>query len=264
MALERFYLTDKVAIVTGSGRGIGKVIAKVFAEAGADVVCTARTQSEIEATSEEIKSMGRRSIAVTCDVTKSDQVDQTVKQAKDTFGRIDILVNNAADGTFTKMMEMNEQQFEADLRVGLTSAFICSKAVGKVMLGQKSGVIVNISSRESEHPSLGLPAYGAAKAGMNSITQTLAWELAPHVRVNAIRPGPIWTEMTALFPEKLRDIIIESVPLKKWGQPEDVALMALYLSSPAADWITGRMFDIDGGIEFSAAASEEMFSMMEQ
>lgn len=264
MALERFYLTDKVAIVTGSGRGIGKVIAKVFAEAGADVVCTSRTQGEIEATAEEIKSMGRRSIAIPCDVTKSDQVEQLVKQSKDTFGHIDILVNNAAGGTFTKMMEMNEHQFETDLRFSLTSAFICSKAVGKVMLEQKSGAIINISSRESAHPSLGLPAYGAAKAGMNSITQTLAWELAPYVRINAIRPGPIWTEVTDFFPEKLRDIITEAVPLKRWGKPEDVALMALYLASPAGDWITGRLFDIDGGIEFSAAASQEMFSMMEQ
>ena len=264
MALERFYLTDKVAIVTGSGRGIGKVIAKVFAEAGADVVCTSRTQGEIEATSEEIISMGRRSIAIPCDVTKSDQVDQLIKQVKDTFGHIDILVNNAAGATVSKLMEMNEHQFETDLRFSLVSAFICSKAVGKVMLERKSGVIVNISSRESEHASLGLPAYGAAKAGMNSITQTLAWELAPHVRVNAIRPGPIWTEVTAFFPDKLRDLITEAVPLKRWGQPEDVALMALYLASSAGDWITGRMFDIDGGIEFSVAASQEMFSMMEQ
>lgn len=208
--------------------------------------------------------MGRRSIAIPCDVTKSDQVDQLVQQAKDTFGHIDILVNNAAGGTFTKMMDMNEHQFETDLRFSLISAFICSKAVAKVMLEQKAGAIVNISSRESEHPSLGLPAYGAAKAGMNSITQTFAWELAPYVRVNAIRPGPIWTEVTAFFPEKLRDIITEAVPLKRWGEPEDVALMALYLASPAGSWITGRMFDIDGGIEFSSAASEEMFSMMDQ
>lgn len=258
MFLDKFLLNEKVAIVTGAGRGIGKVIAKVFAEAGAHVVCTARTRDQIEATATEIISLGQHAMAIPGDVTQAEQVKKLVHQTREAFGRIDILINNAAGGSFTTMMEIDEAAFESDLRVGVTSVFMCSQAVAKVMLEQKEGCIVNISSRESQIPSLGLPAYGVAKAGVNSVTRTLAWELAPYVRVNAILPGPVLTETTALFPKEVHDQVARAVPLKRWGQPEDVALAALYLASPASEWVTGRMFEIDGGIEFSHLASDEM------
>ncbi|MCX6000827.1 MAG: SDR family oxidoreductase, partial [Chloroflexi bacterium] len=185
MILDRFSLSGKVAVVTGSGRGIGRGIALAFAEAGADVVCTARTASQIEATAAEIRVLGRKALAIPCDVTDRQQVESMVARTIQEFGRIDVLVNNAGAGTFRKAMKLSERAFEFNLRQNLLSTFLCSKAVARVMLEQKTGSIVNISSRQSQIPSVGQIAYGAAKAGINSLTRTLAWELAPHIRVNA-------------------------------------------------------------------------------
>jgi len=251
MILDRFRLDGKVAIVTGAGRGIGKGIALAFADAGADLVCAARTVSEIEATAAEVRALGRKALVTPCDVRDSQQVESMVNKTMEEFGHIDILVNNAGGGLFTPMMKMSERAWEADLRENLTSMFICSKAVARFMLEQKVGSIVNISSRESQIPSIGAIAYGAAKAGVNSFTRTLAWELAPYVRVNAILPGAVWTESAATVIGPVKAQIVDSTPLKRMGTPEDIALAALYLASSASDWVTGRIFEIDGGIEFS-------------
>jgi 7-alpha-hydroxysteroid dehydrogenase len=177
MILEKFSLAGKAAIVTGSGRGIGKAIAVVFAEAGADVVCCSRTMSEVEASADAIRTMGRRALAISCDVRDSAQVAAMVEKTAQEFGHIDILVNNAGGGSFGAVTKMPHGAFETDLLLNLTSMFICSKAVAKFMLDQKSGCIVNISSRESQVPAMGLSAYAAAKAAVNSFTLTLAWEL---------------------------------------------------------------------------------------
>ncbi len=251
MILDRFSLTGKVAIVTGSGRGIGKAIALAFAEAGADVTCCARTVSQIEATASAIHQLERGAIAVPCDVGNAEQVDEMVKKTLDEFGHIDILVNNAAGGTFSSVRNMSQSTFEADLLQSLTSIFLCSKAVSDIMLEQKSGCIINISTRESQVPALGLSAYAAAKAGVNSFTQTLAYELAPFIRVNAILPGAVMTETNAPIFEPIKDQLAGLSPLNRLGTPEDIALAALYLASPAADWVTGRLFPIDGGAEWS-------------
>ena len=251
MILDRFALTDKVAIVTGAGRGIGKGIALAFAEAGADLVCIARTVSQIEETAAEIRKLGRKALAIPCDVRDSQQVESMVNKTVEEFGHIDILVNNAGGGHFRTLMAASERSFESDLRTNLNSVFICTKAVAKVMLEQKAGSIINISSRESQIPSLGMGAYGAAKAGVNSFTRTLAWELAPYVRVNAILPGAVWTESAALLLGPAKDQIVESIPCNRMGTPEDIALAALYLASSASDWVTGRLFQIDGGAEWS-------------
>jgi len=185
-------------------------------------------------------------------------VEDMVRLARQEFGHIDILINNAAEGTFTAAMEMSESGFEADLRASLTSVFVCSKAVARLMLEQKAGSIINISSRESQMPSLGLPAYGAAKAGVNSITRTMAWELAPYIRVNAILPGCIWTEGNAEKLGPLKDMIVGATPLKRTGTTEDIALAALYLASSASDFVTGKLFEIDGGLEFAGAIAGQM------
>ena len=251
MILDRFALDGKVAIVTGAGRGIGKGIALAFAEAGADLVCAARTVSQIEATAAEIRKLGRKALAIPCDVQDSQQVESMVSKTMEEFGHIDILVNNAGGGSFAGVTKMTQSAFEADLRLSLTSVFMCSKAVAKVMLEQKVGSIVNISSRESQVPSLGLSAYGAAKAGVNSFTLTLAWELAPYVRVNAILPGAVMTETNAPIFEPVKEQLAGSSPLNRLGTPEDIALAALYLASSASDWVTGRLFQIDGGAEWS-------------
>ncbi|GAJ06407.1 unnamed protein product, partial [marine sediment metagenome] len=136
--------------------------------------------------------------------------------------------------------------------------FICSKAVAKVMLEQKAGSIVNISSRDSIIPSVGMIAYGAAKAGVNSFTRTLAWELAPYVRVNAILPGAVLTERAIQMIGPVKDKIVAGTPMNRMGTPEDIALAALYLASSASDWVTGKMFEIDGGIEFVPLATKEI------
>ena len=258
MIFDRFSLKGKVAIVTGAGRGIGKGIALAFAEAGADLVCVARTVSQIEATVTNVRSLGRKALAIRCDVQDGKQVEDMVRMARREFGHIDILVNNAAEGTFTAAMEMSESGFESDLRLCLTSVFTCSKAVARVMLEQKAGSIINISSRESQMPSVGLLAYGAAKSGVNSLTKTLAWELAPHVRVNAILPGCIWTEVAAQRLGPFKDQIIAATPLKRLGTPKDIALTALYLASSASDWVTGKLFEVDGGMEFTGGIAAHM------
>lgn len=251
MILDRFSLNGKVAIITGSGRGIGKAIALAFAEAGADITCAARTQNQIEATAEEVRAIGRRALAIPCDVGDSDQVKSMVEKTATEFGHIDILVNNAGGGSFGGIRTMPRSTFEADISQNLTSIFICSQAVSTHMLDQKSGCIINISTRESQVPAMGLSAYAASKAGVNSFTLTLAWELAPYVRVNAILPGAVVTETNAPIFEPIKEQLAELSPLGRLGTPEDIALAALYLASPASDWVTGRLFSIDGGAEWS-------------
>jgi len=249
--LDLFSLSGKTAIVTGSGRGIGKAIALAFGEAGADVVCTARTIGQIEATADRIREMGRKAMAIPCDVMNSEQVERLVETAIREWGHLDILVNNAGGGSFGGVIRMSWSTFEADLHQNLTSTFICSRAVAPHMLAQKSGCIINISTRESQVPAMGLSAYAAAKAGVNSLTLTLAWELGPHVRVNAILPGAVITETNAPIFEPIKDQLASLSPLNRMGTPEDIALAALYLASPAACWVTGRLFAIDGGAEWS-------------
>ncbi|MBM4444028.1 MAG: SDR family oxidoreductase [Chloroflexi bacterium] len=258
MILDRFALTGRVAIITGAGRGIGKGIALAFAEAGADMVLIDITPDAIERAVSEVEGLGRRALAVACDVREPEQIDLMVSSAMGKFGRIDVLVNNAGGTPFKPTLKTSPRTWEAIVRQNLTATFLCSKAVSIVMLDQKNGSIINISSRDSQIPSLGMAAYGAAKAGVNSLTKTLAWELAPYVRVNAILPGAIWTEGSAPVLEPVRDRVIANTPLKRIGRPEDIALAAIYLASSASDWVTGKLFEIDGGIEFVPAAAEEM------
>jgi 7-alpha-hydroxysteroid dehydrogenase len=258
MILDRFALTGKVAVVTGAGRGIGKGIALAFAEAGADMVLVDITPEQAETARSEIEFLGRKAMAIACDVREADQIDLMVSQARSEFGHIDILVNNAGGTPFKPTLKTSLRTWEAVIRENLTTTFLCSKAVGAVMLEQKAGSIINISSRESQMPSLGMAAYGAAKAGVNSLTRTLAWELAPYVRVNAILPGAVWTEGSAPVLEPVRDRVIANTSLKRIGTPQDIALAAIYLASSASDWVTGKLFEIDGGIEFVPTAAEGM------
>ena len=248
MILDNFSLAGSVAIITGAGRSIGRGIALGFAEAGADVACIARTTAEIEAVAAEVRALGRRALAVTCDVREEEQVEEMVRRVVEELGRIDILVNNAGAGYIRPAMETSQRAWEFQLRENLTSVFICSKAVACVMLEQESGAIVNISSREGDMPAVGMIAYGVAKAGVNQVTQTLAFELAPHIRVNCICPGAVLTESSAATLEPARERIERGTPLRRMGTPQDIALAAIYLASPASGWVTGKMFEIDGGI----------------
>jgi len=251
MGLEQFSLEGKVAIVTGSGRGIGKGIALAFAEVGADMVCCDINASDVEATAKDIRQKDRRALAVLCDVTDEKQVDEMVQRTAAEFGRIDILVNNVGGAaSFGPVMQMSRSDFEKTIAINLISTFLCSQSVAKIMLKQQSGSIINISTRDSIQPCIGRAAYGAAKAGVNAFTRTLAWELAPHVRVNGILSGGIETEGSLDYIGPMLPQIIAGTPMKRMGVPQDIALACIYLASDASSWVTGRMFEIDGGIEF--------------
>ena len=211
----------------------------------------ARTASEIESAAESARALGRRALAIAGNVVDGEQVQAFVDRTMKEFGHIDVLVNNAGGSeSFGPLMKTSERAFLAVLRLNLVAPFLCSKAVAKVMLEQRSGSIINISSGDSLIPCTGLAPYGAAKAGVNSLTRTMAWELAPYVRVNAVLPGAIWTEGSSLFLGTVKDKILAGTPMKRFGKPEDIAMAALYLASSASEWVTGKLFQIDGGIEF--------------
>lgn len=250
MILDLFSLAGKVAIITGSGRGIGKGIALAFAEAGADLVCVDLDGSTAEATATEARGMGRRASGVACDVTDGKQVERMVEQTVSEFGRIDVLVNNAGGSTYRPAMYISEKRWDATVRLNLTAAFLCSKAVARHMLQQKSGSIINISSGNSMLPAPGMIDYAAAKAGINSMTRTLAWELGPHVRVNCILPGAITTEGSGDVLAPVREKLLAGIPRKRIGTPKDIALAAIFLASDASDYVNAEKIEVDGGLEF--------------
>lgn len=253
MILQKFSLAGRVAIVTGSGRGIGKGIALGFADAGADVVVLARTVSEIEETAAEIRAMGRRSLSIPTDVRRAEQVMNMVKKVVEEFGHVDVLVNNAGGTFVTPILEVSEDGWDAIVRENLKSCFLCSKAVAELMVKQNNGCIINITSLAATTGAIGLAPYAAAKAGMISLTQTSAAEWAPYgIRVNAISCGTVLTEnmLKNLFPtpESQAEAAKYNL-LRRLGQPEDIALAALFLASDASNWVTGQTFYINGGVQ---------------
>ena len=253
MNVSRFALTDKVAIVTGGGRGIGKGIALAFAEVGADVVVVARTVAEIEATATEIRRLGRKALAIATDVCQGDQVAAMVGKTMAEFGRIDVLVNNAGGGFRIPLLELSEGDWDALIRLNLTSVFLCIKAVGKIMVEQRMGSIINIASVAGLGAVPRVPAYAAAKAGVVSLTQTLGLDWGPcRVRVNAIAPGWIKTELTTAegrfqVDEVERQKRLSTIPLGRQGEPSDITAAAIFLASDASEWVTGEILVIDGG-----------------
>jgi len=250
--LDRFKLTDRVAIVTGAGKGIGRGIALAFAEAGADIVCAARTPADIESTAKEVAQRGRRALAVPTDVLKLPDLERLVEAAIAEFGRIDVLVNNAGGTGPRAALETSERFFENALRMNVTQAFLLSKlCIPKMVETAGGGAIVNISSRSSDMVQTAFVAYGAGKAALNMMTRNLAVEVAPKVRVNAISVGGVETEGLAvvLTNQELRDQFNRNTPMGRPGTVEDIAACALYLASPASAWVTGKIFQVDGGTE---------------
>jgi len=249
-----FDLTDKVAIVTGGGSGIGKGISLAFALAGADVVVAGRRTEVLDKAVREIEAMGRRSVAVPTDVIQADQVQSLVRQTVDRFGRIDILVNNAGGAAAWPLEKMSPRGWDIVLAINLKGTFLCSQAVGKVMAEQKKGKIINISSVAGLRASAGSAHYGAAKAGVINLTKSLAalWA-GDNVNVNCIAPGLIDTEavrpaLNLEDPEKMKERA-KAIPLGRVGQPEDIAYAAVFLASPASNFITGQTLVVDGGSE---------------
>jgi len=249
MILDRFRLDDKVAVVTGAGRGIGQAIALAFAECGAHVVCSARSRDEIEATAERVRGLGRRALAVPCDVNERAQLEHLVAETMRELGRIDVLVNNAGGWPPKPALQTSEKYFEQALRFNVTSAFLLSRFAIPHMLERDGGTIVNISSAAGRLPMSGFVAYGTAKAALSFMTKELAIELAPRVRVNAIAVGSVETSaLTPFLDEELRAKMESLTPMRRLGSVDDIALAALYLASPAGSYVTGKVLEVDGGL----------------
>ena len=255
MILDQFALTDRVAVVTGAGKGIGAGTARALAEAGADVVCAARTPEDIEHTAAVVRGTGRRALAVPTDVLERDQLERLVTAAVDEFGRIDILVNNAGGWPPRAAMRTSEAAFEQALRFNVVSPFLLTRFVVPVMVETAGGgAVVNISSRAASMVQPNFTAYGTAKAGLSFMTRQMATELAPKVRVNAIEVGGIETDALAsvLTDDAIRHQMESNTPMQRIGQPEDVAACVVYLASPASSWVTGKVLEVDGGAEHPA------------
>ncbi|MCP4749288.1 MAG: SDR family oxidoreductase [Proteobacteria bacterium] len=250
MVLNSFRLDGKVAIVTGSGKGLGKAMAIALAEAGADVAVTARSFDQVQETSGEIEMLGRKCLAVQTDVTKSEEVEALVQQTYERFGRIDILINNVGMAIVKDLMNTTPEDWQTQIATNLTSAFLCCRAVGKHMLEKGGGKIVNVATIAGVRGKWQMTGYGASKAGVIQLTKTLAIEWARYnVSVNCIIPGIFYTSATqnVLDNEKIQKIRVSKVPLKRYGKPEEIGPLAVFLSSPAADFITGVAIPIDGG-----------------
>ncbi len=270
MIPKEFSVEGKVAIVTGGGRGIGKAIALTLAEAGADVTVAARTVEQIEETAEEIRKMGRKALAIPTDVAKEEQVKATAQQTLSHFGKIDILVNDAGiDGPMKPVVylpgfkflgwelagedwdkQLSPEEWRRVIDTNLTGAFLFVQAVGPHMLKRRQGKVINISSNSAE---LGTPyssAYCASKAALSMFTRCLASEWAPYnICVNAIGPGDTNTKMMAQFIKDpvVKNILFSYIPAGRLAEPREIALLALYLASPASDFMIGQTIYLDGG-----------------
>jgi len=252
MSLPSLSLEGKVAVVSGGSRGIGKAIALTFAEAGADVVvCSRDTDGKLEPTAEEIRKLGRRSLAVPTDITQKAAVDNLVQRTMDEFGAIDILVNDAGTLIRAPVVEHREEDWDKVMDTNLKGYYLCSQAVGKIMMDQKRGNIISITSMRGIVASSGRVSYSVSKAGVIMFTRVLALELASYnIRVNAIAPGWIRTELTQPLwsnPEALREIDA-TIPMGRWAMANEMANVALFLASDVSSYVTGHTLVADGGI----------------
>lgn len=249
--MERFKLPDKVALVTGAGRNLGKAIALALAEAGADVALTGRSLPELERVAAEIEARGRKAFPLAMDVTDFAQIEQAVGKIISRFGRIDILVNNAATRSHKPVLDMSAQEWRAVVDTNLTGAFLCCKAVGPFMVRQGGGRVVNISSRAGSRGRIDVSAYCASKGGLDQFTRALALEWAPyHILVNAVAPGIIDTDRSYPGATAIKTIPksrVAEIPLKRPAEIEEVIPLVLYFASDACSYTTGQVVLIDGG-----------------
>ena len=243
-------LAGQVALITGSGRGIGKATALALANEGANIVVNDIDEKLAKQTAEEIMKVGKRAIALKADVSKSDEVAGLVENSIREFGKIDILVNNAGVYPRAKLVEMSEKDLDNAINVNLKAVFLCTKAVLPHMIKQRSGKIICIASNFGILSAPGASAYAAAKAGVISFVKSIAKEVGQYgIRVNGISPGITWTDMIAQYftMDRLQREIAPQIPLGRIGRPEDVAKVVVFLASDDADYITGQILGVDGG-----------------
>jgi 7-alpha-hydroxysteroid dehydrogenase len=249
--IDRFRVDGQVALITGAGRGIGRAAALALAEQGADVVITARTREQLDEVAGEVAAFGRRAVVVPADVSDTSTLDGVVAAAIDEFGRLDIVVNNAGGTEPRPLQYTSERFFEAAFHFNVTTAFTLTKLAVPHLLETGGGSIVNISSAMGRLTTRGFAAYGTAKGALSHLTRLLASDLAPRIRVNAVAVGSTATSAleTILTDDGLRDAMVQATPLKRLGDPDDIALAVLYLASPAGSYLTGKVLEVDGGIE---------------
>lgn len=243
-------LLGKKVLVTGASRGIGRAIALELARQGADVAVNyAGSEAKALEVVDEINAMGRESFAVQCDVSNSESVTNMVKETIEQFGKLDILVNNAGITKDNLLMRMKEEEWDDVLNINLKGVFLCTKAVTRQMMKQRSGRIINISSIVGVSGNPGQANYVAAKAGVIGLTKTSAKELASRgITVNAIAPGFITTEMTDKLSEDIQNEMLKIIPLAQFGEPQDIANTVVFLASDESRYITGQTIHVDGGM----------------
>jgi 3-oxoacyl-[acyl-carrier protein] reductase len=242
-------LADKVAVVTGAGRGIGRAVALAYARMGADVACVSRTEENSAKAAAEVKALGRRAWAVAMDVADTTAVNTATGKILDEAGRVDILVNNAGVTRDNLLMRMSEEEWDTVINTNLKGAFNFTKALTRPFIKQRSGRIINIASVIGLIGNAGQSNYAASKAALIGFTKSVAKELAPRgITANAIAPGFIETDMTAALDDKVRESIIGNVPLGRFGSPDDIAHTAVFLALEASGYITGQVLTVDGGM----------------
>lgn len=241
-------LTDKVALVTGSGRGIGKAIAAALADQGAKIVISDINEELCAATAKEFEAAGKQAMSVVCNVTQTESIDKLVEAVMAKWGRIDILVNNAGITRDNLFMRMSEAEWQAVIDTNLTSAFKVTQPVLKVMGKQRFGRIINIASTTGVHGNAGQANYAAAKAGLIGFTKTIAIEYASrNITSNAVAPGFIDTDMTKKLGEEIINKYLERIPLKRMGTPDDIAKAVVFFAG-MGDYVTGQVMEVNGGL----------------
>ncbi|MDD3087877.1 MAG: 3-oxoacyl-[acyl-carrier-protein] reductase [Candidatus Omnitrophica bacterium] len=242
-------LKDKVALITGGARGIGRSIAMVFAREGADIVVADVNLELASKTAAEIEGLGRKALALELDVTDFAKVEDGVNKILDKLGKVDILVNNAGITKDNLLLRMSQAEWDAVINVNLKGTFNCIKAVSRPMVKQRSGRIISIASIIGLMGNWGQANYAASKAGIIALTKTVAKELASrNINANSVAPGFIQTDMTAKLPEEVKRKMMEAIPMAKLGTPEDVANVCLFLASDESSYVTGQTITVDGGM----------------
>ncbi|MHB8438343.1 MAG: SDR family oxidoreductase [Acidimicrobiales bacterium] len=251
MILDRFRLTDRAAIVTGAGRGIGAAAAVALAEAGADVLVAARTEEQLNEVAARIEGVGRRAVVVAADLSDLDQLTPLAARAAEAFGRLDFVVNNVGGTMPRPYLDTSPRFLEQAFHFNVATAHALTRAAAPLMLDHDGGAVVNISSAMGRTQGRGFVAYGTAKAALAHFTRLAATDLAPRIRVNAIAVGSVATSAleVVLTDDTLRRAMEDTTPLGRIGEPEDIAAAVVYLCSPAAGYVTGKILEVDGGLD---------------